>query len=34
MESHPERVMDQEDFPIWLAPNEARRVRLLVGKAL
>ncbi len=32
MTSHPEWVMDQKDFPIWLAPNEARRVSLLVGK--
>ena len=32
MRSHPEWVMDQKDFPIWLAPNEARRVSLLVGK--
>lgn len=32
MAQHPEWVMDSQDFPVFLAPNKARRVNVLVSK--
>ena len=32
MAQHPEWVIDQNDFPIWQAPNRSRKVSLLVSQ--